>query len=142
MRYYLPLLLLLTIGCTQSARDCDWRDSGLYFDYSGTYAASLDGSVNGDTYTDEFNIVVQQNGPAIMLANVLARGDADGLSFGHTYTAPDPWLANEMQVVTYSGSSRPLDPYVIDLLIEVRYPNLDAGWDVDYEYVITLGERL
>lgn len=135
-------LSLLNSGCEPKVSSTNDYDCGPVFNYAGTYSSTLEGSSGGDSWEDEFDIVVQQNGPAIMLANVLAVADPAGMNIDNSYEQLDYWInGGEYQVVTYYGASRAGDPYVIDLEINVEYPNLD-GWDYSYVYVISLNTAL
>ena len=139
MRYLLVLIAFLATACTPQTRTVT-PDCAEYFDYAGAYASTLEGSRGDETWTDEFDIVVQQNGPAVMLANVLGVADSEGMSFGHTYQTLD-WFTGQPYSVTYSGASRSGEPFTIDLEIAVEYPNLD-GWDYEIDYVIYLGDEV
>ena len=109
-------------------------------DYAGTYASIVELVANdGEPTLQEREILVQQNGPAVLLANILGVADSEGMSFGHEWDGIDFWT-DEVIHVEYSGASRPGEPYVIDLRIVQTYPHLNDGWDLTYEYVITLGE--
>jgi len=135
------IALLLPACMPEAPKARPPADCGVYFDYAATYQSTLEATLDDEAWTDEFDIVVQQNGPAIMLANVLGLADSEGMSFGHSVPTLDYWInGGEPVVITYSGASRSNEPFTIDLTIDVEYPNLDDGWDDKYVYVITLGE--
>lgn len=142
------LLILLMAGCAIPERGLEGSRPVCTecFPYAGTYYSTLEGSSGDETWVNEMvEIVVQQNGPAIMVSNILALGDTEGLSFGHKYMAHDPWIngpVGEPMEVTYSGASRPTEPYTLDLKIEVEYPYLEEDWGYTLDYVVTLGDSV
>lgn len=131
--------LVYSAGCQPETRritpDCD-----VYFPYAGAYRSVVEGKSGDTEWTDEFDVVVQQNGPALSVSNVLALADSEGLTFNHEYTTLDYFVnGGEPVVVQFDGGSRAGDPYVLDLEFGVDYPFLD-GWSYTVTYVITLGE--
>lgn len=147
MRFALVFsLLVLVLGCEPRTRTVhgDPKDCGVYFDYAGNYSTTLERKQDGETTSVVLDITVQQNGPAVMVANVLAVADSEGMSFGHFYVGRDPWIngpVGEPFITSYSGASRAGEPFVLDLNIDVDYVNFD-GLDYAIDYVITLGEKL
>lgn len=132
--------LILSSGCTPEQRNASAPACGIYFDYAGTYAADVKITQDSGTWDDAFDITVQQNGPAILFANIMGVADAEGMSFGHSWTALNTFW-DEIQVVTYSGASRPGDPFTVDLRIEVEFPNT-SGLDAATDYVVVLGDEV
>ena len=139
----LPLLLIL--GCSpDGGGGSSSGPSGNYFDYAGTFVTDVaytftdsEGAEEEDAFT--FNMLIQQNGPAVMVSSILGVADEAGVSFGHTVSTIDYWTASQY-TMTFSGASEADDPFTINLLIEGSY--VDLAYDYAYDYVLTIGDEI
>ncbi len=137
--------ILVAAGCSGGdGKGGGPKDTGVYFDYAGAYATTVDMKFTDsegadETATFDLNILVEQNGPALATAGILARAYEEGLAYDHSATMLDAFFG-EVYTQTYSGASTADNAMVLDLTIEGSYAELDYEWT--YAYTLTLGEKL
>lgn len=139
---------VLAVGCSGSSGggggDKGYVDTGVYYPYAGTYVTTVEMTFTDNDGADEYDtwgmdMLLEQNGPALTMAGILALGGEEGLSFGHTVTGFDPFFGSAY-TQTYSGSSLSGDPLTVELVVDGAYTDMDYSWT--YDYTVVLGEKL